>query len=597
AEGRLRVALDPVAKKPKPLPEYQSALPPANWLKADFDDSAWDRQWAPVELHPGGATGRKHAARHTATVNSLICLRAKVGVTDPSKAVDMKLSLEYVGGVVVYLNGREIARGHMPAGEIKPETLAEKYPDDLYREPDGLFLQKVAKNPEGFKRRYRRLDATVPRKLLRKGTNVLILEIHRAPVNEGAVKAKRIPVGGMYVVPGIWAYAGLQSLRLTSESAAGVIANVARPKGVQVWNVAPFETISAFRYGDPGEALNPITVHAARNSVFSGRLAVSSDKAINGLKVAVSDLKPTDGTGTLPASAVQVRYAAPAVRGKSWAPPHRFDALLGAVPAGIPVIQARPPRGARTTRSTGAVASLWFTVRTPATAEAGQYEGTVTVKAEGLSPTQVPLRVTVHRWTMPAPKDFRQHHLICVSPQSLAKHYKVPLWSKRHFELMGRSLSLLAEVNSREIPINLAIDFYGRLSNLDTLVRWIKRKDGTYGHDFSVFDRYLDLVAKHCGKPLPVRLNCWGEIGRDGKNQSGPDVSLLDPASGEIKSMPQPLYGTQESYQFWKPVIEKALSKLKARGWLDVTALGHNSYCYSPKRPTIDVAKKLWPEG
>jgi len=89
---------------------------------------------------------------------------------------------------------------------------------------------------------------------------------------------------------------------------------------------------------DPIEKeLKPVTIHAARNSVFSGRLAVSSDRTIDGLKVTVSELRQSGGRGVPPASAVRVRYAEPAVAGKSWVPPQRFDGLLDAVPARVPV--------------------------------------------------------------------------------------------------------------------------------------------------------------------------------------------------------------------------------------------------------------------
>ncbi|KPJ71044.1 MAG: hypothetical protein AMS14_09630, partial [Planctomycetes bacterium DG_20] len=417
-------------------------------------------------------------------------------------AQDLRLSLEYVGGVVVYLNGEELARGHMPAGRVQRDTLAENYPDDLHCEPEGMYLQDPRKNPAAFARRYRKLvDVAVPAKRLRKGANVLAVEVHRAPINEAAIAAKRVPVSGMYVVPGLWAYAGLKNLSLTSASGAGVAPNVARPKGIQVWNVAPFGTITAFDYGDPGEPL-PIAVAAARNSVFSGRLVVSSDQTIKGLKVTVGDLRLAEGGATLPQSAVRVQYAEPAVAAKCWTPPNRFNGLLDAIPAEIPVTQKGP--------SAGAVASLWFTVRVPKDARAGTYEGAVTVAAMGLKTTAVPFRVTVSGWTMPDPKGFRQHHLTFVSQEAVAKHYGVPLWSEKHFELMGKSLALLAEVNSREIPINLGVDFYGVSGNEESMVRWVKQPDGSFTYDFSVFDKYLDLVAKTIGKPLPLRLNCWG---------------------------------------------------------------------------------------
>jgi hypothetical protein len=620
-DGQLKTVMDPTVpkgKEPKPLAEFQSPLPPADWMRPEFDDSLWDRQRSPVEVAPEWRGG--HTSLHSATSNSILHLRWRFAVDDPAQAQDLRLSLEYVGGVVLYVNGRELARRHLPPGEILPDTLAEKYADDLYCEPGGKFLQApwpgqpiVKGLLPHFERRYRRIAGlAVPSALLRKGCNVLAAEIHRAAINAAAITAERKEEGAMYTRPGIWAFAGLRSLELAGDAPGGAVPNVARPQGIQVWNVAPWQTVTSFDYGDPQDALRPVAVDAAKNSVFSGRLAVSSAEAIRDLKVTVGELTPAGGGAALPASAVRVCYAEPAVPEKCWTPAHRFNGLVPAIPAEIPVVQAPPPKEDylcqpinRPGQASGAVASLWLNVRAPKQTRAGKYQGTITVAAEGLRSTAVPLEVLVHDWTLPDPKDFRLHNLIFVSQEALARHYGVPLWSEKHFELMGKSLALLAEVDSREIPLNLCIDFYGLGGNSESMVRWIKQPDGSFKHDFSLFDKYLDLVAKHCGKPCPLRLNCWGEVKAYKEYQEKKQVqqscaigvTVLDPATGKQQRLDQPCPGTQASYAFWKPVFDEALAKLTARGWLDAAAIGHNSYCYEPAREVIGVAKQIWPGG
>ncbi|MCX7591766.1 MAG: hypothetical protein N2255_09075, partial [Kiritimatiellae bacterium] len=74
-------------------------------------------------------------------------------------------------------------------------------------------------------------------------------------------------------------------------------------------------------------------------------------------------------------------------------------------------------------------------------------------------------------------------------------------------------------------------------------------------------------------------------------------VSVFDPVSGKLEQMEQPPFGTTESLEFWRPVIGEILRRFEQRGWLDVAAFGHNSYCYEPRPQVIDVAKKLWPDG
>lgn len=428
-EGEIKTALSPVWNKrkqkgPSPLAQYQSPLPPADWKSAAFDDVIWPRRAAPVEVQPTSATGRSKAARHSATRSSVVCLRGRFHVADPGRVRDLKLSLEYVGGAAVYLNGKELKRGHLPAGKLAPETLAEKYPDDLYCLPGGDFLQReeltkrygkfvkdeaeLKKNQAHFARRYRRIkDLAIDAKLLRKGENVLAVQIHRSPVNVAACSANIRHVSGMYRVQGIWAYAGLRSLRLSAAPGSAVRPNNGRPGGVQVWNCLPFDTVSCTSWGDTGEALKPIHVPAVRNGVFSGRLVVSSGAPLRGLKVTVSDLAAKKGGGMISASAVRVRLAD---RPKAWAPATRYDGLVEKLPAEIPVVKTRLTRRGPVV-TTGAVAPVWITVRVPKSAEPGTYRGTVTVQAGGLPATRVPLELVVYGWALPDPKDFRVHNL------------------------------------------------------------------------------------------------------------------------------------------------------------------------------------------
>ncbi|MFO7899298.1 MAG: DUF6067 family protein [Planctomycetota bacterium] len=578
----------------KTIPDYQSPLPARRWRSLGFDDSGWRLGKAPLEKYRGQATGRRLTALHTATRNSMICARAKFIVNDPGKADGLRVSLTYVGGAAVFVNGKELARNHLPEGELKPDTLAERYPDDLYVEPGNKYLQWEKDNPEGFARRYRSLkDAGVPAGLLRKGVNVLAVQVFRAPVNEPATRVTRRPYSGMYRVPGLWAYAALRELRLTAPRGSAVQPNVGRPKGVQVWNCAPYETISAFRYGDPGDALGPIEVVAARNGVFSGRFVVSSDRAITGLEVAVSPLAQDDGPA-LPGEAVRLRYGRPAVASESWRPGHLFDGLDESIPPQVPVYKGR-----KANEDAGAVAPIWLTVRVPKAARPGTYEGDVTVRAKGLEPTAIPVRFTVYDWTLPDPIDWRVRHLNVLSPYSLAKHYDVPYWSDRHFELIAESMRLMAAINARRVSADLAVSPRTRSVDIEnSMVHWIKTAAG-YRHDFSILEKYLDVVEKTMTKPLPLRVNCWGDFNRKKRDEwvSAKVVAVRDPETGELSPLANPPPGSEENYRFWKPVLDELRRRIEKRGWWDVTAIGHQSYCWAPHPGTVHVAKRIWPDA
>ena len=674
-------------------PGAVSPLPPADWAGPTMDDSAWPRVRLPqplpteVAMHNsygwGGATSDRDrpdmAKNPYATVGVLT--RATFLVTDPAQVKGCNLSLDYWGGVVVYVNGQEVARGHMPGNTPDLFAPAADYPEEAFLTAAGKPIHPAMmddeKNRDRLALRDRNLrDVKIPAAVLRKGVNVLAIETHPATV---PLKALGMEVRGVIIpdnntIGCAWAPIGLLGARLTVSPGGAAVANRVRPQGIQLWNCKPSDTVTCFDYGNPAEQLQPIMVSAARNSVFSGRLMVGSDRAIKGLKVRVADLalirdatsgsagaarlnspksSPSQGAHggngranlpvsrsektsaeTIPSSAMRIRYAIPATPDKSWVPTYRFDGLFDTIPAEIPLIEAAmPPPGmiawstdpqacgrrtatleeikaqgmiAWTTNrqagvgeavAVGAIAPLWFTVRVSRDIQPGLYEGQVTVEAEGLAPTQVPLRVKVSDWTTPDVKAFRVQNSLYHAEEVQSKYYGVTNYSGKHLELVGKTLTLAAELSSRQVQVNLVIGFNG--NNPESLVRWIPQPDGSYRHDFRNFDNYLDMVAKSIGRPRTLRLNGLGYDGtgsyREPGRENGGRVTVLDPATGKLSTTNQPAMGTPEYDRFWQPVFDEVLRKVKARGWLEETTIGYNDVSRPPPPKLVDFVHRLWP--
>jgi Glycoside hydrolase 123, catalytic domain len=590
--------------------DYQSPMPDKSWREADFDDSEWSRVRGSVERHRGQRSAKNPSALHDATRNSIICLRGKFLVDDPEKAGSLHLSLKYVGGVAVFVNGKELTRQHLPKGELKPETLAEKYPDDLYITANGNFLLHCTVEKNATKRmraderkrlqkRFRYLkDLTIPSSMLRKGLNVLAMQLHRAPVNEAATKVERRWYDGMYRVPGLWAYVALGKMTLKASPGGIVTPNIGRPKGIQVWNCKPYATLSAYTFSDPGNRPAPIEIDALRNGTFSGRFGISSDTGIKNLKVVLSELVLAGGKAKLPDGAVSLRYGRPAVPMESSRARHLFDGLVEAIPSSVDVYGSR---------TGGAVVSLWLTVRVPKDTVPGLYQGKVTVQAEGLNRTTIPVQCRVYGWNLPEPVNYRVKNLNVFSPYSLALHYKVPLWSEAHYKLIEKSFKLMADINARRVDIDMVPVLRAEMSPIaHSMFRLIPKKGGGgYDYDFSVVDRIFDLVEKTMQAPLPLQVNCWGDDRMTDKHRkiirgwrmNNKYVPLLDPATGKISHIENPPPGSEKNYQLWKPILDALRKRIEKRGWFAVTAFGHQSYCWFPSRGQVDVAKRIWPDG
>ncbi len=161
-----------------------SPFPPAGWTSVDFDDGDWLRN----------ATVMGNHYRSLA----LVCLRGKFQVADPIAVTRVQLQASIQGGAVVYLNGSEIGRIGLPQGKLAMDTLADDYDKDAYvgrpgcllphRDGGGMIMpekefyqrEKDTQLHERYRKRFRSLNVTIAPASLRKGTNVLAIEIHRA---------------------------------------------------------------------------------------------------------------------------------------------------------------------------------------------------------------------------------------------------------------------------------------------------------------------------------------------------------------------------------------------------------------------------------
>jgi hypothetical protein len=245
-----------------------------------MDDSAWPRVRLP---RPVGALGLRRPQSRIGA-RAAILLRGKFEVRDPAAVKSCRISLDYVGGVVVYVNGKEAFRRHVPGDKPDLLALAEDYAKDEFAiaKKDAFAIDAPTCD------RYAR-EIVIDKSLLRQGVNVVAIEVHAAPYTRAYVKSIET-----FRPQAFWEPIGLLNAQLSISPAAAVAGTgTARPAGIQIWNCAPYDTVSVFDYGDPCESLRPVTIQATRNSVFNGRLMVSSDQTIKGLKVTVSDLVQT----------------------------------------------------------------------------------------------------------------------------------------------------------------------------------------------------------------------------------------------------------------------------------------------------------------
>ena len=565
--------------------------PPADgWRGPDFDDSTWphlrkpDGVGSPAQ-YTVGTTERNGWLRR-------VFLRFRFEIPDPAAAGAVTFSADYIGGLKAFVNGKEIARGHLPPGDLEAETMAEEYPQEAYvatfadlseqekakykgKEPPQTQVVRTADEltPVGsrlYKLRNRTINSlAIPQALLRKGTNVLAIELCAAPLHPYVMKQW---FGYRDVVDRQWEHARLSRLEVRCAS-KDVPSSLSRPKGAQIWTEDMTRRMFSLEYLEPGAAQGKIRLVGARNGTYSAQVVVGTDKELANVKVTASEPK-NRADGTFPAKSVRIFGMNPqpigdisslgegrvggsqmtmieigggnSRYGDSSAPKTRalvcfapgtlenraaavaamgriqyFDWITSALPERIPANSCRP---------------YWLSVKVPADAAPGWYHGTVRVEGPDFPAATLPLEVGVLDWEVPDPQGFQTIVAIEQSPYGVAKQYKTPLWSDKHWELIEASLRQLARAGNDLwlVPVLRDTEFGNRD---DSMIKWIRRKDGSLAFDYTTLDRYLDLIVKNCGTPLfisfvvmhgfaaPVEVQILDEAsGKEERVNLGPDV-------------------------------------------------------------------------
>lgn len=137
-----------------------ASMPADAWRQVDFDDSQWE----------AGAAGFGFGDGDDATILDdmqdnyvSVYIRREFVVASVDGAAIVELTIDYDDGFIAYLNGREVARRHMPSGAATHTTLASSHEAGT---PEIIRLGLAAD-------------------LLREGGNVLAVEGHNTSLASG----------------------------------------------------------------------------------------------------------------------------------------------------------------------------------------------------------------------------------------------------------------------------------------------------------------------------------------------------------------------------------------------------------------------------
>lgn len=313
--------------------------PPANWTSADFDDTRWCVQRAPLPFQP--EVDSDGSGPYSLDCIRRVCSRTRFVVDNPAAAAGQTLDVTFYGGLIVYLNGREIGRSHIPAsGPLADASYAEPYPPDAYKPvtPEqkawGMVGANGCWNPSAYwvpwyqgvkpqdKANYeafaayvggvrrRSLSIALDASMLQRGVNVLAIENRCSPMIEiaaGKTNTYFVPAPSGGYSPRM-AHIGIHAVGLRHPTAGGAAAP-GRPDRVQAWVEDPHRWLLAEDYLEPGvKELRTLRLVGAPGGTCSGQAVIGTRAALSAPSAAFSGFSGAGGS-KLPADATRIRWA------------------------------------------------------------------------------------------------------------------------------------------------------------------------------------------------------------------------------------------------------------------------------------------------
>ena len=232
---------------------------------------------------------------------------------------------------------------------------------------------------------------------------------------------------------------------------------------------------------------------------------------------------------------------------------------------------------------------VWVTVNIPQDAEPGLYKSEITVSAKGCGKVKMPLEIEVIDQVLPTYEDWSFHLDLWQHPSAVARMLKLDMWSDEHFEALKEQMRPLAEAGQKVITATLNRDPWGyqTYDDYEEMIFWIRHKDGSWSYDYTVFDRWVELMMD---LGVKKQINCYSMIPWSYRLQ------YLDEESGTRKHAWDAIPGTEEFEFMWAPFLQDFVKHLKEKGWLEITNIATDERSPEEMDATVALMQKYAPE-
>lgn len=237
---------------------------------------------------------------------------------------------------------------------------------------------------------------------------------------------------------------------------------------------------------------------------------------------------------------------------------------------------------ARTTRP------VWITVNVPQDAETGVYKAEITVSHSGWGKAVLPLDLEVVDRVLQTPDKWNYHLDLWQHPTSVARTQGLEVWSDAHFEALKPVMKRLADAGQKVITATLNKDPWNHqcYDGYEPMILWTRHKDGSWSYDYSVFDRWVQLMLD---LGINRYINCYSMV------PWNCELEYMDEAEDRlvtVKAEP----GTRIFTELWKPFLLDFKTHLAEKGWLEITNIAMDERSPEAMTAAADLLTECAPE-
>lgn len=326
-----------------------------------------------------------------------------------------------------------------------------------------------------------------------------------------------------------------------------------------------------------------INLTAWKGERVSAQLVVWTPEALDNLSFIVSDL--TSGKETISKDNVRtgfVRYVITDELNKDgkggcgYRKSSDYDSTLVADPidhiASTLTVPANATQGG------------WISVRVPQQVKAGKYTGTVTVKDGDKVLSELKLAVNVKNRTLPASTEWAFHLDLWQNPYAEARYYNVEPFSKEHFDRMRPDMQNYVDAGGKVITASIMHKPWNgqTYDPFESMVTWLKKADGTWYFDYTVFDKWVEYMMS---LGVKKQINCYSMV------PWRLSFQYFDQASNSFKYL-DAKPGEAAYDEFWGNMLTSFAKHLKEKGWFDITHISMDERPMKDMLATLKVIRK-----